>query len=110
IALALVNLALAGYASVTANNAANVAARVASVAQTDPVGRGLAAAQQSLQAGIGDFDVSLAAAANPGGDVVATVSWRVPNFFGPLLGLFGAGAPGDEIAGKTVSVFRKEGW
>ena len=53
VALALVNLSLAGYASVTANNAANAAARMASVAQADPVGQGMAAAQQSLQAGIG---------------------------------------------------------
>jgi len=44
VALALVNLALAGYCSVTANNAANYAARVASVSQTDPVGRGWPAA------------------------------------------------------------------
>jgi len=110
VALALVNLSLAGYASVTANNAANAAARMASVAQTDPVGQGMAAAQQSLQAGIGSFDVSLAADNNPGGDVTATVEWRVPNFFGPLLGLFKANGGGAEISGEAVSQFRKEGW
>jgi len=27
----------------------------------------------------------------------------------PLLGLFGPGAPGDEITGEAVSVFRKKG-
>lgn len=110
VALALVNLSLAGYAAVTANNAANAAARMASVAQTDPVGQGLAAAQQSLQAGIGTFDVSLAAGHNPGSDVTATVRWRVPNFFGPLLALFHAGGGGAEISGEAVAQFRKEGW
>ena len=110
VALALVNLSLAGYASVTANNAANAAARMASVAQADPVGQGMAAAQQSLQAGIGSFDVSLAADSNPGGDVTATIQWRVPNFFGPLLGLFHANGGGAEISGEAVAQFRKEGW
>ncbi len=110
VALALVNLSLAGYASVTANNAANAAARMASVAQTDPVGQGMAAAQQSLQAGIGTFDVSLAADHNPGGDVTATIQWRVPNFFGPLLGLFNANGGKAEISGEAVAQFRKEGW
>lgn len=110
VALALVNLALAGYASITANNAANVAARVASVAQADPVGQGLAAASQSLQAGIGAFDVALDADANPGGDVTATVRWRVPNFFGGLLRFFGGNVSGPEISGEAVSRFRKEGW
>ncbi len=109
IALALVNLSLAGYASVTANNAANVAARVASVAQSDPVGQGMTAAQHALQAGIGEYDVALAAPISPGGQVTATVSWRVPNFFGGLLRLFGAGS-GDVISGQAVAVFRKEGW
>jgi len=109
VALALVNLSMAGYASVTANNAANAAARMASVAQADPVGQGLAAAQHSLQAGIGSFDVSLAAANNPGGDVTATVQWRVPNFFGPILSLFNANGGGAEISGEAVAQFRKEG-
>ena len=110
VALALVNLALAGYASVTANNAANVAARVASVAQADPVGQGLAAADHSLQAGIGTYNVALAADTRPGGDVTATVAWRIPNFFGGLLGFFGAGFSDPEIQGEAVSRFRKEGW
>ncbi len=109
IALALVNLSLAGYAAVTANNAANAAARAASVAQSDPVGQGMAAARHALQAGIGDYDVALAAPASPGGQVTATVNWRVPNFFGGLLRLFGAGS-GEVISGQAVALFRKEGW
>ena len=109
IALALVNLSLAGYASVTANNTANVAARVAAVAQSDPVGQGMAAAQHALQAGIGEYDVVLLAPSSPGGQVTATVSWRVPNFFGGLLRLFG-GSSGEVLSGRAVAVFRKEGW
>lgn len=109
VALALVNLALAGYASVTANNAANVAARIAAMAQSDPVGQGLSAADQSLQAGVGEYNVALSADPNPGGDVVAHVQWRVPNFFAGLLRLFG-GSGAAEISGEAVSRFRKEGW
>jgi len=37
------------------------------------------------------------------------VSWRVPNFFGGLLHLFGAGSS-ETISGQAVAVFRKEGW
>jgi hypothetical protein len=65
VALALVNLALAGYCSVTANNAANYAARVASVSQTDPVGRGLAAAQHALASGVGTYQVQVTADTAP---------------------------------------------
>ncbi|RMD60438.1 hypothetical protein D6833_09655, partial [Candidatus Parcubacteria bacterium] len=70
---------------------------------------GLAAASHALQAGIGEYEVTLAAGLNPGSEVKATVSWRVPNFFGPLLRLFGGGS-GDVISGEAVAVFRKEGW
>jgi len=44
VTLALVNLALAGFASTTANHAAGYGARAGSVAQTDPAGRALEAA------------------------------------------------------------------
>ena len=69
----------------------------------------MAAAQHALQAGIGDFDVSLSAPPPRGGQITATVSWKVPYFFGGLLCLFGAGS-GEVISGPTVVVFRKEGW
>ena len=48
ITLALVNLALAGFASVTASMAADYAARVGSVAQVDPAGRTMEAAQRGI--------------------------------------------------------------
>lgn len=111
LALALVNLALAGYASVTAMNAADHAARVAAVSQDDPVGRGLAAASKALQAGIGDYTVNVQADTYPGGYVTVRVGWRVPNFYGGLLGVFGV--PADRrshFSGEAVSVQRKEGW
>ena len=53
--------------------------------------------------------LTLAAPSSPGEQVTATVSWRVPNFFGGLLRLFGAGS-GDDISGQAMAVFRKEGW
>jgi hypothetical protein len=108
IALALVNLALAGYASVTANNAAGYAARVASVAQDDPTGRALSAAGHALQSGVGTYNVQVTADNRAGGSVIVRVNWEVPNFYGPLMPLFGQHS--GPLKGQAVSAFRKEGW
>lgn len=108
VALALVNLALAGYCSVTANNAANYAARVASVSQTDPVGRGLAAAQHALASGVGTYQVQVSADTAPGGQVTGRVGWEFPNVYGGLMLLFGGA--NQPLRGEAVSAFRKEGW
>jgi Flp pilus assembly protein TadG len=108
VALALVNLALAGYCSVTANNAANYAARVASVSQTDPVGRGLAAAQHALASGVGTYQVQVSADTTPGGQVTVRVGWEFPNVYGGLMPLFGGA--NQPLRGEAVSAFRKEGW
>jgi len=108
VALALVNLALAGYCSVTANNAANYAARVASVSQADPVGRGLAAAQHALASGVGTYQVQVTADTAPGGQVTVRVGWEFPNVYGSLMPLFGGA--NQPLKGEAVSAFRKEGW
>lgn len=108
VTLALVNLALAGYASVTANNAVNYAARIAAVSQQNVTGEALNAANHALQAGIGEYTVDIQADSYPGGLVQVSVQWEVPNFFGSLMPFFGA--PNEPINGEAVSVFRKEGW
>ena len=108
VTLALVNLALAGFASTTANYAAGYGARAGSVAQTDPAGRALEAAQHALQSGVGEYDVAVTADTTPGGIVRVEVGWRVPNFYGSLMPIFGgANRP---LAGRAISAFRKEGW
>ena len=107
VSLALVNFALAGYASVTANNAVNYAARVASVSQNNVTGEALAAANKALSAGVGDYQIEIQADNHAGGTVRVSVKWQVPNFFGSLMPLFGqANRP---LQGEAVSVFRKEG-
>jgi Flp pilus assembly protein TadG len=108
VALALVNLALAGYASTTANHAAGYGARAGSVAQADPAGRALEAAQQALESGVGEYAVRVAADTYPGGIVRVEVDWSVPNFFGSLMPLFGG--ENRPLRGTAVSAFRKEGW
>lgn len=108
VALGLVNLALAGYASVTANNAVNYAARVASVSQQNASGEAMTAATKALQAGVGDYQVEIAADNYPGGNVLVRVRWEVPNFFGSLMPFFGA--ENKPLQGEAVSAFRKEGW
>jgi len=108
VALALVNLALAGFASTTANHAAGYGARAGSVALTDPAGRALAATQVALQSGVGDYAVRVAADTFAGGIVRVEVDWEVPNFYGSLMPLFGAASK--PLKGTAVSAFRKEGW
>lgn len=108
VALALVNLALAGYASTTANHAAGYGARAGAVAQTDPAGRALEAAAQALKSGVGDYAVNVSADTAPGGVVRVEVAWEVPNFYGSLLPFFGASS--GPLKGTAVSAFRKEGW
>jgi len=108
LALALVNLALAGFAANTAQNAAAYSARVAAVTQDNPAGRGLNAANQVLAAGVGDYAVHIAADTRPGGQVRVEVQWEAPNVFGGLLVLFGG--KDEPLQGKAVAVQRKEGW
>ena len=108
VTLALVNLALAGFASTTANHAAGYGARAGSVAQVDPAGQALSAAQQALKSGVGDYVVRVAADTYPGGVVRVEVDWSVPNLYGSLMPLFG-GRSGP-LKGTAVSAFRKEGW
>jgi hypothetical protein len=108
VALALVNLALAGFASTTANYAAGYGARVGSVAQVDPLGQATSAAAQVLRNGIGRYDVTVMADTYPGGVVTVQVNWEVPNFYGSLMPLFGAESR--PLRGVAVSTFRKEGW
>jgi len=110
LALALVNLALAGFAANTAQNAAAYGARMAAVTQDHPAARGLDAANQVLaQTGVGDYAVNITADSRPGGQVQVEVSWKVPNIFGGLLSLFGVNS-GHTIDGKAVAAQRKEGW
>ena len=108
VTLALVNLALAGFASTTANYAAGYGARAGSVAQADPAGRALEAAQHALQSGVGEYQVNVAADTYPGGIVRVEVAWQVPNVYGSLMPLFGG--ENRPLQGTAVSAFRKEGW
>ena len=64
-------------------------ARAGSVAQVDPAGRALEAAQQALRSGVGDYAVRVTADTYPGGVVRVEVDWSVPNLYGSLMPLFG---------------------
>jgi hypothetical protein len=111
VTLAFVNLALAGFSSVTASMAADYAARVGAVAQVNPAGQALDAAGRALKVGIGEYVVDVSADGGPGGTVRVAVGWSVPNFYGPLLPLFGAhGHAGDRLQGQALAAYRREVW
>jgi hypothetical protein len=110
ITLAFLNLTMAGFASVNANNAANYGARVGSVTQSQPGHAAYSAAAQSIShANIGDYSVSVSGGGFPGAQINVVVTWTVPNFLSGIAGLFGGGLNMD-FTGTATSVFRQEGW
>ena len=107
--LALVNLTIAGFASVNAANAANYGARIGSVNQIDPSGVAVAAAyQMANRVPVGDYVVTASGGGPPGAQLAVTVQWQVPNYFQGLLNLFGADI--GDFSGVSVAYFRQEGW
>lgn len=110
VAFMMINLAMAGYASVAASNAANYGARVGSVAQSGAAGRAASAAQASVnQAGVGTYTISAGGGGRPGAQIVVNVTWSVPNYFASMAAFFGYSFD-SEIKGTTRSTFRQEGW
>ena len=107
--LAMVNLAIAGFASVNAANAANYGARIGSVNQENPSRVAVAAAYQMIaNAPVGDYEVSSSGGGKPGVLLAVRVDWCVPNFFRGLLNFFGADV--GDFSGTSVAYFRQEGW
>jgi Flp pilus assembly protein TadG len=110
VAFMMINLAMAGYASVAASNAANYGARVGSVAQSGAAGRAASATPASVnQAGVGTYTVSAGGGGRPGAQIVVNVTWSVPNYFASMAAFFGHSFD-SEIKGSTRSTFRQEGW
>lgn len=108
--LAIFNLALAGYASTAAQNAANYGARRGSVAQENPAGVAYGATAQSLdQTMIGEYSIGVAGGGGPGSDIIVEVAWQVPNYFSGLGAIF-PGLPTGPLSGRSHASFRQEGW
>jgi len=107
---AMINLAMAGFASVAANNAANIGARVGSVSQSNQLGFAIAAAQAQLnQTNIGEYQIFASGGGTRGSQIIIQIGWQVPNYIGGLLTLLG-GPEVTTISGSAQSSFRQEGW
>jgi len=110
VSLALVNLALLGFAATNAANAAEYGARMGSIAQAGQAGAALAAAQAKVSAvSVGSYSVSVSGGGAPGSRIEVRVTYRVPNWFGGLARLFGVSTPG-QFQGTARAYFRQEGW
>jgi hypothetical protein len=106
---AMINLALAGFASVNAANAANYGARMGSVSQEQPGVVAVAAANQMIStAPVGSYKVTSSGGGQPGVLLAVRVDWSVTNFFRGLLNFFGADVA--DFHGTSVAYFRQEGW
>ena len=109
--IALMNLTLAAFASVNANNAANYGARVGSVYQQGPANAAYAAAMQSVgYAKIGNYSVSVTGGGFPGSQIDVQTNWSVPNMMSGLLQFVGGSSLSGDIKGSATSAFRQEGW
>jgi len=103
--------AMAGFASVNANNAANYGARIGSVYQQGQGRAAYNAAMQSINnARIGEYSVTVTGGGFPGAQIAVQVNWSVPSLLDPLIALVGGGGIGSHIKGSAVSAFRQEGW
>jgi Flp pilus assembly protein TadG len=110
VSLALINMAMLGFASINAGNAANYGARMGSVAQVNPAGFAATRANQMLAAApVGTYAVSVSGSGLPGDVMTVQVRYSVPNYFAGLAGFFGVGMPG-EFTNTATSYFRQEGW
>jgi hypothetical protein len=107
--IALLNLTMAGFASVNASNAANYGARVGSVHQRNAAGTAYAAAQEAIShALVGTYTINVSGGGFPGAQINVRVDWQVPNYLDALLAFFGGGPV--ELKGSATSTFRQEGW
>jgi hypothetical protein len=110
ISLALINLAMLGFASITASNAANYGARMGSVAQSGAASIAYSmAASRTAAAPFGNYQISVSGSGQPGTRVLVRVAFQVPNFFARLAGFFGVSMR-SEFSGSSESTFRQEGW
>ncbi len=111
VTVAMLNVFLYGVASVSAANAAEYAARRASVAQANPAGVARAAAQQRLgRLPLGaHFAVGVRTGTHRGQTDMVIVTYAVPNWFRGLAAMFGVSTPA-VLRGHAVSYFRHEGW
>ncbi len=110
VSLALVNLALLGFAAVNAGNAAEYAARIGSVALSNPAGEAYSAALAKVNAvRVGSYTVSVSGGGSPGSRIEVAVTYRLPNYFGGLARLFGVNTS-SQFQGTARAYFRQEGW
>lgn len=110
VSLGLINLTLFGTAAVNAANAANYGARMGSMAQANPLGYAVSAANQKLGAlPVGEYAISTGGSTVAGGVMWVRVEYRVPNYFRDLAGIFGVSAP-STLSGQVTQYFRREGW
>lgn len=109
-ALLMINATIAGFAAVNAANAANVGARMGSVAQGNAAAVAIATANQALShAPVGTYRVRAWGGEAPGVPIVVQVDWEVPSFLGGLTAFFGRPGPA-KFSGTATAVWRGEGW
>jgi len=108
--MAMINLSMAGFASVNAANAANYGARVGSVYQQGSAGAAYSAAQESIsRAPIGSYQIVVSGGGFPGATLLVAVTWNVPNYMAPIMAFFGSSSAG-KLGGTASATFRQERW
>lgn len=105
----MINLVMAGFAAMAANNAANYGTRIGSVAQSNQLAYSIAAAQSKIDlTNIGEYQIIASGGGVRGSQIIVTVNWEVPNYIGGLVAMFGQEV--SDISGTAQASFRQEGW
>lgn len=109
-AMGLLDLTMAGFASVNANNAANYGARIGSVTQRGAGSAAYSGALTSIShAEVGDYIVNVSGGGFPGAETTVQVDWEVPNHMASISTLWG-GTADSQLDGTSLATFRQEGW
>ena len=108
--MGLLDMTMAGFASVNANNAANYGARIGSVTQRGAASAAYSGALTSIaHAEVGDYIVNVSGGGFPGAQIAVCVEWEVPNHMASISTLWG-GTADSRLGGTSISTFRQEGW
>ena len=108
--MGLLDVTMASFAGVNADNAANYGARIGSVTQRGAAGAAYSGALTSIShAEVGDYVVNVSGGGHPGAQIVVAVGWEVPNHMASITTLWG-GTAESRLSGRAEAHFRQEGW
>ena len=108
--MGLLDMTMASFAAVNANNAANAGARVGSVTQGGASGAVYEGAAMAIShAEVGEYGINVSGGGHPGASISVRVHWETPNHMASISTLWGS-VSDSQLSGEATASFRQEGW